>query len=125
MLLIAMKNRSSSFIQRIVRLPRLARILIIALFALAVTLSLSPLVDYIYSTYFFSMETRVVPSLISAGFGLIMYLIGWWLMVGTIGERPAARTALLWYLGTGILAIVVVSILVLRGVSLMNFTPGS
>ena len=67
----------------IVRWPRLVRILTVALFALAVTLALSPLVDYIYDRYFFSMETRVVPSLVSSGFGLVMYLLGWWLMVGT------------------------------------------
>ena len=118
-------NRESRLVVLIVRWPRLVRILVVALFALAVTLALSPLVDYIYDRYFFSMETRIVPALVTSGFGLLMYLLGWWLLVGTVGERPAARIALLWYIGTGLVAVVVVSILVFRGVSLVNILTGS
>ena len=109
----------------IVRWPRLVRILIVALFALAVTLALSPLVDYLYDRFFFSMETRMVPSLVSASFGLLMYLVGWMLMVGTVGEEPEARVALLWYIGTGVAAMLVVGILVVRGVSLVNIIANS
>lgn len=109
----------------IARWPRLVRILIVALFALAVTLALSPLVDYLYDRFFFSMQTREVPSLVSASFGLLMYLLGWWLMVGTVGEKPEARAALLWYIGTGVAALLFVVFLLVRGVSLVNIIMNS
>ena len=110
---------------RVTLLPRILRIVLVAVFGLAVTLALSPLVDLIYSQYFFSMSTRILPSFISGGIGLASYAIGWWLMVGTVGERPIARIALLWYFGSGILAIVVVVFLIVRGVTLVNFLAGS
>jgi hypothetical protein len=106
---------------RVIQLPRIARILLAALFALAVTLAFSPLVDLIYDRYFFNRNTLIVPALVTATFGLIMYMIGWWLMVGTVGERPAVRAALVWYFGIGVLAVVVVVYLIASGVSLLNF----
>lgn len=106
---------------RVIQLPRLVRILLAALFALAVTLAFSPLVDLIYDRYFFSANTLIVPALVTATLGLIMYMVGWWLMVGTIGEQPASRAALAWYLGIGVLAVVVVVYLIASGVSLLNF----
>lgn len=110
---------------RILSLPRLVRVLLVALFALCVTLALSPMIDYIYTEYFFSFETRIVPALVSAAAGLVIYVLGWWLMVGTLGDRPIARTALLWYCGTGLLAIVVVLVLLLRGVTLVRLYSGA
>ena len=107
-------------IEWIIGLPRLTRILLVAAFALAVTLSISPLVDIIYADFFFSMDTRMAPSLVTAAFGLIMYLIGWWLIVGTVGERPALKKAIFWYLSIGIFAIVFVSLLLAAGVDLLN-----
>ena len=56
-------------IEWIIGLPRLTRILLVAAFALAVTLSISPLVDIIYADFFFSMDTRMAPSLVTAVFG--------------------------------------------------------
>jgi hypothetical protein len=109
------------FGNQVSQLPRLIRILLVALFALAVTLALSPLVDLIYDHYFFSMETRIAPALVTATFGLMMYVLGWWLIVGTVGERPAARAAMVWYFGIGVLAVVVVVYLIATGVSLLNF----
>jgi hypothetical protein len=105
----------------VIQLPRLARILLCALFALAVTLAFSPLIDYLYDRYFFDMNTVIVPALVTATLGLITYMIGWWLLVGTVGERPAVRTALVWYLGIGLLAVAVVVYLIASGVSLLNF----
>ena len=116
---------SQQIINRLVRLPRVARALIVMFFALMVTLALSPLVDAIYLTYFYQYETRVVPSLVSAAFGLTVYVIGWWLMVGTLGERPIARIALLWYCGIGVLAMLVVVFLILRGVTLLTMFTSS
>jgi hypothetical protein len=105
--------------------PRLARIVLIAVFALAVTLSLTPLIDYIYSLYFFSTATVIVPSLISAVFGLIMYMIGWWLVVGTVGEKLDARLWTLFYIILGVFAVALVGFLVVRGVSLVSIYTSS
>jgi hypothetical protein len=105
----------------IVALPRLVRVLLAALFGLCVTLSLSPLIDLIYDRYFFSMETRMAPALVSSAFGLVMYMLGWWLMVGTVGERPGPRLAVLWYVGTGVFAVTAVTVLIIFGVHLLNF----
>jgi hypothetical protein len=116
---------SQRLVARILALPRLARVLLVGLFALAVTLSLSPLVDYIYIEYFFNMDTRILPALVSAAVGLGIYVLGWWLMVGTQGEKPIARTALLWYCGIGLLAVLVVVFLLLRGVTLVRLVSGS
>ncbi len=114
-------TRLARLSSRVGELPRIVRILLVALFALAVTLAVSPLSDLIYDRYFFSMETRIAPALATAVIGLVMYLFGWWLMVGTVGERPAARPAVVWYFGVGVLAVVIVGYLVVSGVSLFNF----
>jgi hypothetical protein len=106
---------------RINQLPRLARIGLVALFALAITLALSPLIDVIYDRYFFSTQTLIAPALVTTACGLIMYLLGWWLMVGTVGEKPPVRPALVLYFGIGLLAVVVVTYLLITGVSLINF----
>ena len=109
------------FGDRLSQLPRLVRILLVGLFALAVTLALSPLVDLIYDRYFFSAQTVIIPALVTATFGLLTYMLGWWLLVGTVGERPEARAVTVWYFGIGVLAVVVVVYLILTGVSLLNF----
>ncbi len=114
-------GRLARFGNRLSRLPRLVRILLVGVFALAVTLSLSPLVDLIYDRYFFSAQTVIVPALVTATVGLIAYMLGWWLMVGTVGEQPEARAAMVWYFGIGVLAVIIVAYLILTGVSLLNF----
>ena len=119
------QSRESTVPQRVTRfiadLPRLIRVLMVGVFALAVTLSLSPFVDYVYDRYFFSLETVLLPALISSAFGLVMYMVGWWLIVGTVGEKPEARAAMLWYVGIGLVAVIVVAYLLVIGVSLLNF----
>lgn len=114
--------------RRILQLPRLARVVLVALLALVVTLALSPMVDEVYFRLVFDTVTvfsvwlaRVLPALLTAAVGLTMYMVGWWLIVGTVGETPAPRPAVLWYFGVGLLALVVVAFLLIRGVSLVNF----
>jgi len=99
------------------KLPRLARIILVAVFALTVTLALSPLVDYVYIRYMFTEQTRLLPSLVSAGAGIAMYLLGWWLVIGSVNARPSARPAILVYLIFGIFAVCLVLILGLMGLS--------
>jgi hypothetical protein len=100
----------------VLRLPRLARVGLVSLVALSVTVALFPLVDSVYVQFFFNQATVILPSLVSAGFGLVMYIVGWWLVVGTVGEAPPARTGVLWYAAFGLLAIVLIIVLVLFGI---------
>ncbi len=115
-------------VNAIISLPRLVRIMLVALLALMVTLAISPMVDEIYFNTLFTplydiapSVARLLPSLITAAVGLTMYALGWWLIIGTVGESPQARLAILWYVGIGILALLVVIILIIRGVTLLNF----
>jgi hypothetical protein len=105
---------------KLLKLPRLARIVIVALFALATTLVLSPLVDFLYLTYMYTDESRIFPSLVSAGVGLLAYLVGWWLFVGGVDQSPPARRMLLLYVMGGILILCLVIVLTLAGFSTAN-----
>jgi hypothetical protein len=104
----------------ILKLPRIARIVISLLFALAVTLALSPIVDNIYLTYMFTPETVIVPALVSTAFGIVMYVLGWQLIIGTVGENPPARFIILWYVGIGVLAIFLVAVWMVSGITIGN-----
>ena len=86
-------------------LPRILRIIIAALFGVATTLALFEVVDKIYIEYFFSQSTRILPALISGGFGMAMYVVGWQLIVGIIGEERHAKAATVWYFAVGLFAI--------------------
>lgn len=98
-------------------LPRLGRILIAAVFGLAATAALFPFVDRLYITNFFSEQTIVVPSLISAGLGIIIYVAGWVLIVGTRGLQLPKRLAILLYIVFGIIIVLYVLVLMLNGYS--------
>lgn len=102
----------------ILGLPRLLRILIVAVFGLAVTIASSPFIDNFYLRFLFTEQTTILPSLVSVGLGVIMYMIGWVLVVGTSGETVPARKAVLWYVLGGILAVGLVVVLVIHGYSL-------
>lgn len=100
--------------ERIVAMPRLLRILFVGVFALMTTLALSPIVDEIYIRYFFNMETRAIPYLISTTAGLAMYLTGWQLIVGPVGDDMRVHRRTFWYLGTAILVTMMVNVWLLR-----------
>lgn len=102
--------------QAVLRMPRLTRVGLVSVFALSVTVAIFPLVDSVYVQFFFSQATVILPSLVSAGFGLLMYILGWWLLVGTVGEAPPARISVLWYVAVGLLAIVLIIVLALFGI---------
>jgi|FLYN01.1.fsa_nt_gi hypothetical protein len=107
-------------VHKLLRLPRLGRIGLTTLFALAVTLALSPIIDSIYLRYLFTPETVLFPALASAGFGLAMYIVGWLLMIGPVGEALPARTVILWYVGVGILAVLLVLVWLITGIASGN-----
>lgn len=86
----------------IVHLPRIARIAVCALFGIAMTGLLTPLVDRVYLDYFFNADTVILPALISAVAGVLVYGVGWRVFVGYAGERPRYNRALLLYLAFGV-----------------------
>lgn len=106
-------------------LPRIIRIFIAGVFALAVTTSLSPVVDEIYLRYLFTPETTLIPSLVSGGLGLAMYVVGWWLYIGSVQEKPHAQNAILWYFVMGLSAVLIVFIWIFTGFRAGNISTTS
>jgi hypothetical protein len=104
-------------VSSLLKLPRLARIILAAVFALSMTLVVSPLVDNVYIRFMFTEQTRLLPSLVSTAAGIAMYVFGWWLIVGSSDVKPPARFAVLVYLILGILAVGLVVVLGLMGLS--------
>jgi hypothetical protein len=102
------------------RWARWQRILFSAGIALVVFIAIFPLVDMVYLQFFFTLETRIVPSLVSSMIGLGMYLWGWWLLVGVAGDSPQeqvqARPQLVNYFFIGLLALLVDVALIIVGV---------
>jgi hypothetical protein len=49
-----------------------------------------------------------------------MYLVGWQLIVGPVGEIPPARKMVLWYVGIGALSIALVVLWLITGVASGN-----
>jgi hypothetical protein len=106
---------SDRWVNELLSLPRVGRIALSIVFALAVTLALNPIIDSIYLAYLYTPETALAPALVAAGFGLAMYFVGWQLFVGLPGEAPPARLLILWYVGVGVLAILLVVVWFVTG----------
>ncbi|MCC6612737.1 MAG: hypothetical protein IT320_04615 [Anaerolineae bacterium] len=104
-----------TLVERVLLMPRLARMLVAAVFALSAALLVTPVVDNFYMDHFFSMDTRLLPALVSAGVGMVIYVIGWRLLVGVVGETPSARPATRNFLIFGVALLVLVVILVAFG----------
>jgi uncharacterized membrane protein YidH (DUF202 family) len=102
-------------VRKILGWSRLKRIALISLFAVALTAAVFPLIDEIYITHFFDESTRILPSFISVSIGIIMYGVGWWLLVGTRGERQPERISVFIYVLIGILVIIFVLFLLING----------
>lgn len=108
-------TESSTWLGPVVRLPRLARMVLAILFALSLTLLLTPLIDGWYLSSFDAAEAPMLPALASASAGVIAYLIGWRLLVGFIDEPPQASGALAVYLMAGCAALLLTIVLVILG----------
>ena len=109
------RARSNALASQALRLPRIARIVIVSVFAVGVTILVFPLVDRIYIENFFNADTVSVPALVSAGIGLVVYIIGWLLLIGTAGDRPPARQALAVYILAGVAVLASVITLLIIG----------
>jgi hypothetical protein len=113
----------TGFVAWMLARPRTVRFLIVGLFAISVTLAVFPIVDELYIRFLFDEATRILPSFVSTSLGIIMYVFGWRLIIGTIGEVPPVRPAVFWYLVIGILATLLVVALFLQGYSI-GTAPG-
>lgn len=103
-----------SGIGRILGQPRRVRIGIAILYSLAVTYLLFSIVDTLYIRYFFSMDTLILPSLITGGIGLVTYMLGWYLLVGNQQSPPEMRFVTLWYLVLGGIAVLLAAFSLIR-----------
>lgn len=86
-------------------LPRVMRIILIVIPALATTIIFTQVVNMIYLRFFYSPATTDLTWIIPSGLALLVYLIGWVLVVGTRGEKPQEREAVKWYLIASIILI--------------------
>lgn len=109
------QTRSARLIQWMIHLPRLTRIVLAAVFALAVTLALTPIVDRIYLESFYNPDTRIIPALITTVAGLAFYVFGWRTIIGYVGETPPARREVFWYFIVGTVACLIVIVLTVFG----------
>lgn len=106
----AVPEQNSHMATWIIRLPRVVRIILIVLPALAATVIFVPVIDSIYLRYFYSDESRMLPSIITAGIALTVYLIGWVLVVGTTGETPEERRSVSLYMSFSLLLMAIASV---------------
>ncbi len=97
-------------------LARWQRLVLTACFAIGATLLVTPVIDNLYVAYFFHMDTRMIPTFISTGLGVLVYGLGHWLLIGHVGEAPPPRRAALWYLLAGCFVLAFALVLVVIGV---------
>jgi len=107
------KREQRGFLRKVVDsillLPRVLRILIAAVIALLTILAVSPIVDEIYLSHFYSPNTRLLPALVTVSLGLAMYIAGWKLIVGTVGETLEGQRAVVIYFAAGLVSLALVS----------------
>src|SRR5690606_13897979 len=98
-------------------LPRGARIALALLFAVALTLLVTPLAHTLLGVGIFVEDSSrlVAPTIISLVAGLVFYFVGWRLMVGYAGTTPKPGTTLLAYFGLGVVVCLLALVLVIIG----------
>lgn len=99
----------------VVGLPRLARMGLVFVIALAVTLVAVPVVDGVYLSTSYTGEASMVPAMVLAVIGFGVYALGWWLIIGYAGETPTPRPAILWYVMGGFAALIAALVLTVVG----------
>ena len=103
---------------RILRFPRLIRIVIAAVFAFAAVV----VVDRIFTpTYYTSAATT--SSTISVIVGVAMYSIGWWALIGFSGEDRQAQPIVGLYVLISLLLVVMSLALVFGGLAVTYLQP--
>ena len=113
-------DKLKQFVEGLVNQPRWRRIFLTAFIALMITLAIFPLVDNIYLRFLFTPETVILPSLVTATIGLIVYFIGWQLLVGSSGSVLSVTFKTWLYLLAGLMATIIVIFLVIQGLIILN-----
>ncbi len=113
-----------AIVQWVVSLPRIVRILGVALGALSLTAVLFPLVDNVYIQLIYNPSTIMLPSFVSVGGGLLLYVLGWRWLVGTVGEEITPNQTILWYLVVVMVAVILLLALVFQGLSMTDAIAG-
>lgn len=95
----------------VLSLYRVLRILLAGLFSLMMTLVTGLMFYLIDERFLISIDgdittEMIIPVVVAMIVGFIMYLVGWWLIVGFRGEQVTVRKGVLWYLGIGILTLI-------------------
>lgn len=108
---------AQSLVERVLGLSRLTRVILSGIFALAVILVIRPIIDLIYLDYIYIHypETNALPAWLAAIIGIVMYGVGWRLIVGVPGETMSVRRSVFYYLFIGIGSLVVVVALTIHG----------
>ncbi len=99
--------------ERILRLPRLARIVIAALFAFAAVI----VVDRIFAPTYYS-DAATTSSVISVIVGMVVYSFGWWALIGFSGEERQPSPIIGLYVLLSILLLLITLALVLGGITI-------
>ena len=118
-----MMTFSQRVVQQIIELPRVVRILIVGLFAVAATFAVNPVIDTLYIQFLYNTDTVILPSIGAVFVGTVVYILGWLLMIGTIGETPPMRRVIVWYCLVGVLVVVLVIGALIMGLNSGN-APG-
>ncbi len=118
-------------VEGLVGLPRLLRIAVTMLLSLAVTLATFPILTLFFRfvawltnnpeivlAYLFTQDMTTLYALlaISAVVGAVFYVIGYRILVGTRGETPPTRIRVLWYFLVGVVAVLISSFWLVRGI---------
>lgn len=91
---------------RLLRSPRIVRILIAAVFAFATAL----LVDRLFA-YSYYQDSASSTFSISVFFGLVSYIIGWWQLIGFGPTEPQPRRFLPLYVSISLILLIVAVVL--------------
>ncbi|GAB4310645.1 MAG: hypothetical protein Kow00117_04080 [Phototrophicales bacterium] len=104
---------NKTLVSYVLKLPRITRIFLSGLFSLAVTLVVSLVADSILSATVPEDTKVVILTMIAGGLGIIMYALGYFFIVGIIGEDVVARRATGFYILLGLFAIFLVVLWIL------------
>jgi len=115
-------------VRAVLDLPRLLRIVLSAVFAAALVLLLHPLMDVWYYDTLYDFMLRNTTEYIArsgstyllATVGLLHYLAGWRLIVGTRGDKMRPRWPVFAYIVLSVLVIIANIGLILYGLSLLE-----
>jgi hypothetical protein len=89
----------------------------VGLFAVAVTFAVNPVIDALYLRFMYTEATVSLPAIAAVIVGMVVYILGWVLVIGTVGEMPPVRPVILWYCLVGVVGVILVVVALLLGLT--------